>query len=200
MRDSPHLHGIRNRRNELAPQLAGHEFRRLRLREEDIEHRAPVEAARAAEEGLDALVVRRPAKQELTGFRINAPPGESARGLLDVLLAVMALAEREELHQLAREVLVGLLLAARRVVEIDQHRGVAGDRSEQLAEIAQRVPAQKLVLPVQKLRGAHLLQARYEVVVPEERHLFAELLACGQKLRQPPGLQLERALKDFALG
>ena len=76
-------------------------------------------------------------------------------------------------------------------VEPDEHRRIVRDFDQQIAEVAEREPAEQLDLPVRTrqlarferhhLRALHraegardLAVGRGEVVVPEERHLFLE--------------------------
>ena len=66
-------------------------------------------------------------ERERAGITINAPAGKRARRFLDVLLGVVALAKRKELHDLAREIFVRRSLAVLRVVKIDDHRGIFRD-------------------------------------------------------------------------
>ena len=106
-----------------------------------------VEVAGEAEHRLVAVVVE-PRRNMNSPFRLDAPAGERARRFLDVVLGVVALAEREELHHLAREVLVRLRLAVGRVVEIDDIAGSFDTACSSVAEIAEGVAAQQHVLPV----------------------------------------------------
>ncbi len=59
-------------------------------------------------------------EREFTGF-IDPPAGEGAGGLADVLLAVVADAQAEQLHQLACVVLIGLPLGVTAGIEPDHH-------------------------------------------------------------------------------
>ena len=130
---------VRIRRDEFAPQLGGDELGGLGPREQDVEHGVAVEAPGLPEHGLRAVVVEPRAEDERAGLAVEAPAGERARGLLDVLLGVVAFAEREELHHLAREILVRRALAVLHAVEVDDHRRILGDRVQQRAEVAERV-------------------------------------------------------------
>ena len=69
------------------------------------------------------------------------PAGERARGFLHVLLAVVTLAEREELHHFTRKILVGASFAVLCAVEVDHHRRIAGNGVQEIAEVAERVRA-----------------------------------------------------------
>ena len=130
---------------------------------------------------------------------VAAPAGEGPRHSLHVLHGVMPLAEGEQLHPFARKILVGAPLAVESAVEVAQHRGVARHGMQQRAEIAQRVLAQQHVLAVHHLRRLHFLHARYEMVVPEQRHALAQRIRRGQHLPQPPLAQLDVALDALGL-
>ena len=64
------------------------------------------------------------AKAKLARIRIHAPAGEGARHFLDVLLAVIAFAKREQLHHFTRKIFVRGAFAILRAVEINQHRRI----------------------------------------------------------------------------
>ena len=105
------------------------------------------------------------------------PPGEGARGLLDVLLGVVALPEREEFHELARPVLVRVALDVDVVVEVVEHRWIAGDAAQQDLERTEGVLTQELHLLDQLPRDGHVLDRAHEVPVPEQRHPVAQRVA-----------------------
>jgi hypothetical protein len=113
---------------------------------------------------------------ELAAGRLDAPAGEGARRLLDVLLAVIAFAEGEQLHHLAREVLVRAAAPAGRRIEVDHHRRILAHGMQQLVEATQRVAPQQPVLVQHQLGALHLLHAGDEMVVPEQGHALAQLL------------------------
>src|SRR4029453_10157719 len=98
-------------------ELRRHVFGRDRLLEDDVDDVLAVERAAAAEEGLLAGVVLRGVELELED--VVGPAGERARRLADVALGVVADTHREELEQLAPEVLVRMALDVLAVVEID---------------------------------------------------------------------------------
>ena len=125
------------------------------------------------------------------GIAVDAPAGERAGGLLDVALGEMAFAQREELHHFTREILVGLTLATLRAVEIDQHRGILGRGVQHRGEIADCMRAQRHVLRIHQAREAHLLLARHEMVVPEQRHPLGQRRGRGQHFPHPPRAQFQ---------
>src|SRR3546814_19955390 len=108
---------------------------------------------------LAAVVMPGGAKAERAAVGIDAPACEGTCGRLEIGFGVAPLAEREELEQLAGEVLVGRLAAALRVVEVDQHRRIARNLAQQRRAIAQLVAPQQRVLAVQPDGGLPLLEA-----------------------------------------
>jgi hypothetical protein len=106
--------------------------------------------------------------------RADRDAGERARGLLHVRLSVVADAEREELHQLARKVLVRMLAAIGLRVEPHEQRRLAQAAPQQLAERCARQFAEGLVLPPHRAHVLDLRLAGREVVVPHEHETLAE--------------------------
>jgi hypothetical protein len=102
-------------RTKIAIELRRHELGRDRLLEDDVDDVLAVERAGAAEERLLAEVVLRGVELELE--HVVGPAGERARRLAHVALGVVADAHREQLEQLAAEVLVRVLLDVLAVVE-----------------------------------------------------------------------------------
>ncbi len=145
------------------------------------------------------------AEAERAGLGVEAPAGERAGGFLDVRFGVAALAQREELHHLAREVLVGRAPAVLHAVEIEHHRRILADGVQHDAEVAERVGAQHRVLRVHEARERHLGLRRDEMVVPEQRHPLGERRRRHEHLVHPPAAELQalaRALlhERLALG
>ena len=99
---------------------------------------------RAAAASLSRRVVVRarvPDALEVAAVRpVRLEAGESPRGLADVELAV-ATAEREQLHQLARVVLVRRALVGIGEREEEQHRRVGGHRLQERRERPERAAA-----------------------------------------------------------
>jgi hypothetical protein len=73
---------------------------------------------------------------ELERQYVIGPARERARSLANVMLGIAAHAHREQLEQLAAEVLVGVLLHVLAVIEIHEHRGILQDPDQQSAETA----------------------------------------------------------------
>src|SRR6185369_17811253 len=81
---------------------------------------------------------------EALGVVVERKAGERARRLADVLLRVAVVrAQREQLEELAREVLVRRFVARPGEVEPDLHRAVAHHGARQRAEVAERVAPQR---------------------------------------------------------
>ena len=114
-------------------------------------------------------------------------PGQGARRLADVPLRVAVVgAEREELEELAREVLVGRIVGRAREVEPDLHRTVAHQRARERAEIAERVAAQRALLTHHQLDVADLAVRCRPVVVPVERHALDQRMPAAHHAIKPP--------------
>jgi hypothetical protein len=79
-------------------------------------------------------------------------------------------------------------------IEIDHHRRILGHRMQQYIEAPQRMAAQQAVLLQHQPGAFHLLHAGDEMVVPEQRHAFAQLL--GRALRRKQGIDPPAAQGD----
>ena len=135
----------------------------------------PGVVAGLAEDRLDPGVVAGRVVGEPRRLPVDdvAPPaGQRARLLAHVRLrvGVAVRAEREELHHLARVVLVRLLLDVLVAVQPDEHRRILGHADQQVLERAERVAAEQVdLVEHQPLRGDARVRGR-EPVVPDERH------------------------------
>src|SRR5438045_1438676 len=86
---------------------------------QDINDVIAIESASLAQELFDFAVMHFSVEYE---FRLNAmPAGKSASSSLHVGLGVVADAAREELHELASKVLVGMFFGVGFSVQPDQH-------------------------------------------------------------------------------
>ena len=170
--------------HQVAVHLAGDELAGRRLLEDDVEHFLAAQLALTPEEGLRAAVVELGVEPEVED--VVGPARERPRRLPDVLLGVVADAHREQLEQLAAEVLVRVVLHVLPVVEVDEHRRVAHDGEQQAAEVAGGVLAQGPVLQVHLAGVADLDLRRREVVVPEEGHLLFQRARRGRHAVAPP--------------
>ncbi len=114
------------------------------------------------------------------------PAGAGARRLPHVGLGVVADAEGEEFHRLARPVLVRVPLDVRLTVQPDQHGGVFRDGDQEVNEGARAQRAEELVL-LQHVRGiVHLIVGGGEVVMPEEGQVLLQRRgARGHQVRPP---------------
>lgn len=147
---------------------------------------------RVPEERLGAVVVTVGPELVATRLqRILVPVGVVAgprrRGRLDVVLGVVAHTEREQLHQLTREVLVRLALvvldavavgpgvdAVLGVGEVHQHRGIDRHRLHQIDEVAERVLPVRLELAHHPEPAVDVPPRADQMTVPEQHHLLEE--------------------------
>ena len=146
-----------------------------------------VERARAAEDRLGPRVV--PDRDEPGLVTHELPARQGAGGLLDVVLGIVADPEREQLHQLAGEVLVRVALRILLGVEPDQERRVAEHRVQQPAERAAAERAQRLVLPPHQRQVVDLEVAGGEVVVPHQRQPLGQRIRAEEHAVDPPAFQ-----------
>jgi hypothetical protein len=112
--------------DEEAPEFFGDELGALGFGADHVQHVFAGKIAGLAEDRLGAVVVIAGVIFVMEPVLREAPAGVGLRRLLDVLLGVMALAEGEEFHHFAGEVLVGLVLVAARAVEVIEHGRVLG--------------------------------------------------------------------------
>ena len=151
----------------------------------------PAEVAAPAEDDLDAGVVAAGVVAEVdvaeTVDPVVAPAGEGAGLLADVLLGVAAAgAEREELHQLARVVLVGAPLRVVPPVQPDEHGRVLRDVTRSVSKSPRALLAEERVLVEHPLLRADAGVRGREPVVPDERHPLDELLVRAHHAVEPP--------------
>ncbi len=95
---------------------------------------------------------------------------ERPSDLADVVLGIVAFAEREEFQELASQVLVRLGLGAIQAVEPAKHGSVAQDHTVQLADGRPPEPSNRLVLREHELGRIDLLLAGRVVRVPGQGH------------------------------
>jgi hypothetical protein len=106
--------------------------------------------------------------------------------LADVTLGVAAAGpEREQLHQLARVVLVRLPLRVVAARQEEEHRRIAGDPEQEVLERAERLAAEESVLAEHEPLGRGVLDGR-EPVVPDERHALHERPVGADHPVEPP--------------
>src|SRR5437870_11697965 len=98
----------------------------------------------------------------------------------------MAAAEREELQQLASEILVDLVLCIERRVEPQRHRRRLRNGEHQARETAEGVIANDFVLRFEPRNVEDFRIAGGEVIVPEKRHsLFERTRGGGHSYDEP---------------
>src|SRR5215211_970951 len=181
----------RRGRDEIAPKLADEEGWVAAMVDAQPAGIAPVEAPTAAEDALRADVVPVAVEPEAVRtdalFPVVAEPRQRAGLLTNVALRVPAAgAEREELHQLTRVVLVRRPLGVVRPREREQHRRIAGDGQQQVVEPPQPVSAEERVLAEHQSLRADALVRRREPVVPDERHALDQWTAAAHHAVEPP--------------
>ena len=159
--------------------------------EREIDDVERAEAAAPAEDVLRAAVVLLRVEAEALRVVVEREAGQRARRLADVLLRVAVVrAQREQLEELAREVLVRRLVARAGEVEPDLHRAVAHHGARQRAEVAERVAAQRALLAHHQLDVADLVVRGRPVVVPVEascaRPADGGRAPCGRATRARP--------------
>ena len=169
---------------------------RDRLLEDDAQHVDAVEVAGPPQERLGSVVVEGGVDHEIEVLEV--PAGEGAGRLADVGLGVVAHPHGEQLHHLAGEVLVRGALHVHPGVEVVEHRGVLGHRDQEVAEVAGRVPLERVDLEQHLAVVADLALGRREVPVPEQGHLLFERPvgvehALGPPVADAAGLEEGRA-------
>lgn len=180
-------------RDEVAPQLPDEERCMLRVLDTERDRVAPRIGALFAEHrlrgGVVTLLIEAEVGLALAPLPRARPAGQSSGLLADIALGVaVALAEREELHQLPAVVLVRRVLAVVGPRQPDEHGGVRGDRDEQAVEATEGVAAQKSVLGEHQLLRADACVRRGEPVVPDECHALHERTAGSDHPVEPPEL------------
>ncbi len=124
---------------QVAVELRRDELGAVRVVDRCVHHVARV-GHTVAEVGDGAAV--RLARVEDRGLARDPPTGERLRALDDVGLRHERARDGEQLHELARVVLVRFVAGRVGAVEVDEHRGIDRDLVRELAKVAQRVQAQ----------------------------------------------------------
>ena len=119
---------------------------------------------------------------------VEVEPGERTSELAHVLLAVGAAvrSQGEQLHHLARVVLVRVPARVLVQVEPDDHGRVLRHVVQELLERAEGAPPEELVLVEHQLLLAHAVVRGCEPVVPHERHALHERLVGAHHAVEPP--------------
>ena len=182
----------RRRGDEVAPELVDEEGRMQRVAHAHPDALLPRPRARLPEDRLVAVVVPRRHVAEVVHAELVAPlevePGQRPCELAHVLLRVGApvRAQREQLHQLARVVLVRVPARVLVQVEPDDHRRVLRHVVGKLVERAERAPPEQLVLLEHQALLADAVVRGREPVVPDECHALDERLVRAHHPVEPP--------------
>ena len=121
--------------------------------------------------------------------------------LLNVALGVAAVhAQRVQLQQLARVVLVQAPGGAGLVVEIAQHRRLEGGGLQQVLEAAERALAQRLLMVADQRPQIGLGRGDAEMVAPEPGHALAHPVRRVQRQQQRAVDRLAMQLVEPAVG
>src|SRR5487761_1919472 len=139
-----------------------------------------------AEDLLYAPVVLLIVKQELARRVVERPSGKGSRSLLDVSLGVVPDTHREALHELSREVLVGMCSEVASGVEPDQHRWILRNSGRQRLERSCAQLSKDLVLVEEQARIDHLGERCWELAVQQEYELFSERSGSRRHQLDPP--------------
>jgi len=193
--------------DELPRDLTRNQGRGGGLGEDAVDHAFGVERSSLAEVGHaaavrttrieDARLLARVHRQTLIvvpgANRVwwrQLPARERFRALPHIILGVVARPHREQLHELARVVLVRVLAGRRGEVEVAKHGRVGRHLQKHRAQVCHRHPAPGEVLPVDESVVGRFAVVGREVAVPEERHPLGERRRRAEHVVEPPLLQL----------
>ena len=172
---------------ELVAQPPGQPPGRRGMVQEQRRQAVGVECGRAAEDGRGARVVPRGNEPKLITH--EPPAGQDAGRLLDIVLGIGTDTEREELHQLAGQVLIGLAPGVIGRVQPDEQGRVAEHRPQERSERGPAERAQGLVLPPHQRHVVDLAVAGGEVAMPQEREALRQRVRAEEHAVDPPGLE-----------
>ena len=137
-------------------------------------------------------------------FQIDADAGQYLRQRLDVRLGIArADAHGVQLHDLARVVLVDVAGRIVGIVEITQHRRMVQRRREEIAELAEGMGADGVILVVaDENADVGLVLMHVEMIEPEPGHAFTQLFRRIERAQDGPrrrllGTVVHRALIDL---
>ena len=128
---------------------------------------------------------------------LDLPARQGAGRFTDVGFAKVADAERKQFHQFAGIVFIRHALLALHRVEPDHHRRVFRHPVQQLAEIAEHVAIDQVVLIHHVTGIEHFGVAGGEMIMPEQGQLFPERMRRIRHSIQPPFRRL-RPVVDLA--
>ena len=178
-------------RDEVAPEPADEIGQVGRVLDAETAGVLPAEVPALPEDDLHPVVVPRGVVAEVdvadAVLPVVSPAGERPGLLADVVLRVPASgAEGEDLHQLARVVLVRAPLRVVPPVQPDQHRRIVGHGDQEGFEVPESVLPKEAVLGQHPLLRADAGVGRREPVVPDEGHPLDELLVRAHHAVEPP--------------
>ncbi len=128
------------------------------------------------------------------------PAGQRAGALAHILLRVaVAMTEREQLHELPGQVLIGRRGGILLPIQPEQHRGIGKHRHGQTAEVAATGPPERLVLPGQPPGPTHLGGRSRKVVMPKKGQLLAERFLDGHHAADPPRRQVRQLAANLLI-
>ena len=159
----------------------------MRLRANDIYRVLRAELAGFSEELFSSVIIAPRSEHAVAVLRIDHPSGETPRGLADVSLRVMPLAEGKKLENLAGEVLVRCLALALSAVEPDQHGRIPHHGGAKFAERPGAETAEGFILAKHEVIEPNLRLARGKMAVPEKSQFFAHPRIPGPHALKPPG-------------
>ena len=108
------------------------------------------------------------------GRNIDANAGQDMRQSLDILLRIAgADAKRVQFHDLARVILVDMPGGILRIVEIAQHGRMAQRRLEKIAEMPERMCADRIFIIADHRADVGLVLMHIEMIEPEPGHHLA---------------------------
>ena len=178
------------------PEPSRYELGRGGLVQENVDNIITVKTSTLAQHRLGAaiMVPRIELEFEISHLVVTITC-KGAGHFLDRRFGVISFAQDEQFHQLARQVLVRLFLAAAVIVQIVQHRRITHYSMRQITETA---VAQLAESPVLECHGVHLfLQTRIcgnEMVVPQKDQSFGHWVRCGNHFAHPPVTQFRHFL------
>ena len=178
------------------PEPARHELGRGGLVQENVDNIITVKTSALAQHRLGAaiMVPRIELEFEIPHLVITITC-QGAGHFLDRRFGVIPFAQDKQFHQLARQVLVRLFLAAAVVVQIVQHRRITHHRLRQITETA---VAQFAEGPVLASHGVHLFLhtgiGGDKMVVPQQDQPFCLWVRGGDHFAHPPVTQFPHFL------
>ena len=170
--------------DKMAIELGSDEIGRLIFRENQVDQFHTIERSAVPQEDLFSRIVLVRIDGELEAG--NVPSREGACCLLHIPLPVVADAEREELHDLAREVLVGPFTRVHAGIQKHEHGRVLSHGDQQFAEVPAALLTERVQLKEHLSVIADLVFVGCEVSMPEQGETLAQRVFAGQHALGPP--------------